>query len=216
MPHNVQPDCIANLKSLLAQVPTQRLHAGQVTGDKPGIMAGETPVFRVREGAEGAAYAALIIETINALPQLLKALETPNAEASACAGAVVDENSPLRQQVEAKITQALSLLPGFKATLVGTWAKLIYAAVEPWLAGGREVLSVAPQAAQPSRQQTTGTNQPKQDRLDAVMEFCEYMLKQEDADSRPNEFALEKWVNEWDKSHNAPNHPQPAAQGGDA
>lgn len=186
-----------HLQTLLEQVPSATLSSGQVAGDKPGILAGELPVCRMREGAEGAAYAALIIEAVNALPTLLKTLERAADPAPVSGGAAGDEGSPLRQQVEAKITQTLTLLPGFKQSMTATWAKLIYAAVEPWLIGGREVLSAVPQSEPaPRQQQSQGDAQA---RLDAVTNFCSYMLAQEDSESRPNEYALEQWVNDWAK-----------------
>ncbi|MBF6615561.1 MAG: hypothetical protein ITG07_02430 [Candidimonas sp.] len=188
-----------HLQTLLEQVPSATLRSGQVAGDKPGILADELPVCRMREGAEGAAYAALIIETVNALPSLLKTLEqAAEPEPMSNGGAAGDDESPLRQQVETKIMQTLTLLPGFKQSMTATWAKLIYAAVEPWLIGGREVLSVVPQPEPaPRQQQSQGDAQV---RLDAVTEFCSYMLAQEDAESRPNEYALEQWVNDWAKA----------------
>ncbi|MBA1280260.1 hypothetical protein [Stutzerimonas stutzeri] len=189
----------AHLKALLDNAPSTRLRAGQVSGNKPGILAGDTPVCRLREGPEGAAYASLIVETVNALPQLLKALDSASEPVVADEDSAACSDSPLRQQVEAKITQTLALLPGFKQAMTGTWAKLIYAAVEPWIAGGREVLSAAPQAVQVTRQQVQGNDHHEQVRLDAVTDFCKYMLAQEDSESRPNEFALEQWVNDWSK-----------------
>ncbi len=45
------------LSSLLAQVPTKTLHLGQVAGDKPGILAGDMPICRVRVSPDGEKYA---------------------------------------------------------------------------------------------------------------------------------------------------------------
>ncbi|MCF6783382.1 hypothetical protein [Stutzerimonas stutzeri] len=196
-PHQVT-QAVFNLQSLLDQVPSATLRSGQVAGDKPGILAGELPVCRMREGAEGAAYAALIIEAVNALPTLLKTLEKAAEPVPVSGDSAGDEGSPLRQQVEAKITQTLALLPGFKQSMTATWAKLIYAAVEPWLIGGREVLSAVPQPASAPGQLQSQVD--AQVRLDAVTDFCSYMLAQEDAESRPNEYALEQWVNDWAKA----------------
>jgi hypothetical protein len=188
------------LSSLLAQVPTKTLHLGQVAGDKPGILAGDMPICRVRETPEGAQYAELITEGINALPRLIAMLSAPNE----AYGAPSATDSPLRQQIEGKITETLQLLPGFKASATTTWAKLIYAAIEPRLVGGREALDTAAPAItqQPRNQQARSADGEKQARLEAVMEFCNFMLAQDDGESRPNEHALEQLVTEWDKAHN--------------
>ena len=34
------------------------------------------------------------------------------------------------------------------------------------------------------------------------MEFCNFMLAQDEEETRPNEHALEHLVTEWDKAHN--------------
>lgn len=198
MGHNA---LVSHLQALLEQVPSQPLRAGQVAGDKPGLLSGDAPVCRLREGAEGAAYGALMIGAVNALPDLLKALQASVGAAGAAPAGQADENSPLRQQVESTITQTLHMLPGFKVGASATWAKLIYAAVEPWLSGGREVLAAAPtQTVQrPAAQSTDGL---KQARLDAVADFCTFMLAKADTETRPNEYALEQLVNDWDKTHN--------------
>lgn len=190
----------AHLQALLDQVPAHTLRAGQVAGDKPGLLAGDAPVCRLREGTEGAAYGALIIGAVNALPGLLKALQEP-AEAAGAAIVQANEDDPLRQQIESTITQTLHLLPGFKVGASATWAKLIYAAVEPWLSGGREVLAAAP-APVTQHQQPQNVDGQQQARLDAVMDFCTYMLAKDDSETRPNEYALEQLVNDWDKAHN--------------
>lgn len=197
---NTAPNVIATLKQLLAQVPDAPLAVGRVAGDKPGILAGNFQLFRVREGDVGAAFAALTVEAINALPLLISELESASAQPQAGGSPIADESNPVRQQVEAKIMQALALQPGFKEAMLGTWAKLIYAAVEPWLAGGREVLSIAPAESAPAKQEQGEA----QIRLEAVADFCSFILTQEDADSRPNEFALEQWVNEWAKENALP------------
>lgn len=192
----------ANLRDLLSQVPTQQLHAGQVAGDKPGILAGDMPVCRVRETAEGELYAALIVEAVNALPRLLDALAAPETPAASAGTAQASESDPLRQQIEAQITNTLHMLPGFKAGASGTWSKLLYAAVEPWLVGGRPPLSVEPVQPVQRQQKARSADGEKQVRLDAVMEFCNFMLHQDDSESKPNEHALETWVMDWDKEHN--------------
>lgn len=190
----------SRLSTLLAQVPTKTLTLGQVAGDRPGILAGEMPVCRVRESPEGARYAELITEAVNALPYLLSIATAPQ-EGSATQAAA---ESPLRQQVEGKITETLQLLPGFKASATVTWAKLLYAAMEPWLVGGREALTTAAPAIEPLQrtQPARSADGEKQNRLDAVMEFCNFMLAQEDGETLPNEHALQQWVTAWDKAHN--------------
>lgn len=190
-----------HLSSLLGQVPVKTLHMGQVSGDKPGILAGDTPVCRVRETHEGAQYAMLITETINALPQLLRMLPAQPEVAPEQAPAA----NPQRQQIEAKIAETLQLLPGFKVSATGTWAKLLFAAIEPWLIGGRETLTTSPavpQHQQHREQSARCADGEKQTRLEAVTDFCTFMLAQDETETRPNELALEQWVNEWNKTHN--------------
>jgi len=102
-------------------------------------------------------------------------LSAPN-EAS---GAPSATDSPLRQQIEGKITETLQLLPGFKASATTTWAKLLYAAIEPWLIGGRERWPPQHQRSNPEQQrnqQARSADGEKQARLEAVMEFCNFML----------------------------------------
>lgn len=198
-----------HLQALLEQVPVQTLRAGQVAGDKPGIVAGDVQICRLREGDGGAAYGALIVESVNALPALLKALQ---ASAGAVTTDHVDENSPIRQQVESAITRTLHMLPGFKVAASSTWAKLIFAAVEPWLSGGREVLTAAPAEAI-QRPAANKSDSLQQARLDAVADFCTFMLAKADTETRPNEYALEQLVNDWDRTHNSA-QPAKHQQGG--
>lgn len=207
-----QPEStFARLQSLYDQLPVKTLRKGQVAGDKPGVLANEIQVCRLRENPAGELYGELFVEAVNALPSLLKLQQAPAQSAGAAQSAQVDENSPLRQQVESAITQTLNLLPGFKAGASATWAKLIYAAVEPWLSGGREPLRVAPTAAEPQAP-VPASSDLQQARLDAVMDFCTYMLAKDDSETRPNEYALEQLVNDWDKAHNGA---QTGVQGGD-
>lgn len=192
----------ARLQSLYDQLPVKTLHTGRVAGDKPGVLANDIQVCRLRDNPAGELYGEVFVEAINALPSLLKLQHAPEQSAGAAQEPKADENSPLRQQVESAITQTLSMLPGFKAATSALSAKLIFAAVEPWLAGGREAISAAPAPIAPQPTAKAGDDL-QQARLDAVMDFCTFMLAKGEGESLPNEYALEQLVNDWDKAHNS-------------
>lgn len=197
----ITPD-IKALRALLDAAKAPLLRHGTVAGDKPGILAGETPVCRVREGAEGAACAALIVGAVNALPGLLEAVSATPASAVAQDADVGGQ----RQQIEARIAAALKMQPGLAEASIKVFSRLVYAAVEPWIQGGRagfdasESMAPAPvvAAAQPPR---AGLAQA---RLDAVIDFGNFLLEQGGEDTgMPCPEALEKLVKDWDSAHNA-------------
>ncbi|CAM5366820.1 hypothetical protein SSTU70S_05695 [Stutzerimonas stutzeri] len=196
------------LRALLAAVPDGALRLGRVGGDKPGILADETAVCRLREDSAGAAYGELLVEAVTALPRLLahpprtdldapvvRAAPAPHPTASTGnAGARVD-----RQTVEAAITTALSLQQGFPRMTISLWSRVLYSAVEPFLSASTvappRITTPAPAAPAPAP--------VADDRLDAVTQFCQFVLAQEDAESLPNAYALEQLANEWAKRDSA-------------
>ncbi|MGO4801010.1 hypothetical protein ACEN2T_17170 [Pseudomonas sp. W22_MBD1_FP4] len=114
------------IKRLIEAVPSASLRLGMIRGDKPGVFAGDEPICRVKEGSEGAAYAALIVGAVNALPQLLASSERPDR------GQRIDAN--LRDLVAQRISGVLSMRPGTKKNQMSIWAKLIWTTVETVLA----------------------------------------------------------------------------------
>lgn len=110
-------------------------------------------------------------------------------------------SADLRHTLESKFIEVLQLAPGFKSSASpAKWAALLYAAIEPEL--GLELLPV-PQANHCSLPAAGAPSDSAQMiRLQAVTEFCSYMIGQVDPDERPNEFALEQWVSGWDKANN--------------
>ncbi|WP_153785261.1 hypothetical protein [Pseudomonas sp. EMN2] len=110
-------------------------------------------------------------------------------------------SADLRSTLESKFVEVLQLAPGFKSSAAPTkWAALLYAAIEPVLD-----FEVAPTAqGNPHLIAVAGalSEDTQAIRLQAVTEFCSYMIGQVDPDQRPNEFALEQWVAGWDKTNN--------------
>lgn len=107
----------------------------------------------------------------------------------------------LRSTLESKFVEVLQLAPGFKSSAAPSkWAALLYAAIEPSLS-----LEAAP-AAPGNHASVAAAGALSEDtqaiRLQAVTEFCSYMIGQIDPEQRPNEFALEQWVAGWDKAKN--------------
>lgn len=133
-------DQMKSLQALLDAVPVKTLRAGEVGCEHPGLLAGDTPVCRLRNNPEGEAYGALIVAAVNALPQLMQAVGAQAGAAGASehgdAGKVLAgemAGSGRRQQVEESIISALSMQQGFPRSMTKLWAKIIYSTVEPWL-----------------------------------------------------------------------------------
>lgn len=193
------------LRVLLEAVPNGALRLGRVGGDKPGILADETALCRLREDAAGAAYGELLVEAVNALPRLLAhpartEMDAPVLRAAPAphptgnAGARVD-----RQTVEAAITTALSLQQGFPRMTISLWSRVLYSAVEPFLSAS----TVAPPRITTPAPAAPASSPVADDRLDAVTQFCQFVLAQEDAESLPNAYALEQLANAWAKRDSA-------------
>lgn len=110
-------------------------------------------------------------------------------------------SADLRCTLESKFVEVLQLAPGFKSSAApAKWAALLYAAIEPVL--GFEA-APAVQGKQTTPAIAGALNEGTQAiRLQAVTEFCSYMLGQVDPEQRPNEYALEQWVASWDKANN--------------
>jgi len=130
-------DHMKSLQLLLDAVPVKTLRAGEVGCEHPGLLAGDTPVCRLRNTPEGEAYGALIVAAVNALPQLMQAAGTSE-------GGRADkepESANRRQQIEESIIRALSMQQGFPRSMTKLWAQIIYSAVEPWLSPSMDATS---------------------------------------------------------------------------
>lgn len=205
---------LSKIRSLLAAVSSPLAFSrGVVGGDKPGVMVNGLPVFRVSDRPECAAYADLVVEAMNALPELLSATDARKADAISHpavepvkaaptpASSSSESGSALRNQVEAAISGALRIQQGFKASHVTLWSKVIYVAIEPWLGNSLAPREQPPEQAKAASSCAPVSSDAQQDRLEAVMGFCEFMLAKEH-EGMPNQYALETLVAEWDKSIN--------------
>lgn len=203
----VSPEVIAQLQAALAAVPTARLTQGVVAGQSPGVLAGETPVCKLRGSPEGAAYGTLIVEAVNALPALIRVAQqaySQPAEVSATPASSMEStlaSNPQRAEVEAAIANALLMQNGFQRSMVTLWSRLVFAAIEPWIKGGREALDTREVIRQAPKPAQAGSEHG--DRLDAVLSFCTFLMAQKDQDNLPNEHALEQLVNMWAASEKA-------------
>ncbi|WP_219096187.1 hypothetical protein [Pseudomonas sp. UMAB-40] len=192
MPHN-------KISSLMRAVPNASLQLGSVGGDKPGILSGNQPICRLKEGPEGEAYGALIVGAVNALPQLLAA---PQRSAK---GQCVD--GMLRDQVVQRISNVLAMRPGGKKTQTSIWAKLIWTTVESCLAenldpsGGDAASAVANLTVVPETIQSA--------RYSAVLEFSAMLLAACETQHESGMPDFEPVISEWVQTLNT--HPKTAA-----
>ncbi|MGI0646891.1 hypothetical protein ACRCPS_17900 [Pseudomonas aeruginosa] len=142
-------DLIAQLKAQLVQLGEQsslNYSLGQTPEGNPVILAGDFPVFRCRAGELGEAHAQLVVAAIPALTLLLGGSQA----VAPCAPRATESSAPCASDVAAvvkeRIVSAISLQPEL-APKAGLMAKLIFAAVEPFVAG--QQLEQAPVRGQP-------------------------------------------------------------------
>lgn len=148
-------DLIAQLKAQLAQLGEQSslsYSLGQTPEGNPVILAGDYPVFRCRAGELGEAHAQLVVAAIPSLSLLLGGPQAESPSAPRASESSVPCAPDVAAVVKERIVTAVSLQPEL-APKAGLMAKLIFAAVEPFLAGQQqEQASVraqpAPAAAQ--------------------------------------------------------------------
>lgn len=186
----------AQLKGLLAAVPSTMLRAGKVGGDKPGLLAGDTPVCRLPEGPTGEAYGALLIAAVNALPTLIKASERQ-------AGADQSTNKYTkieRDRIEQQISMVLGMRPGAKGSN-SIWSRLIWTTIEPYLvslpAAGQEGDN-APHAATELHDERI-----RRERHDAVLHFTCFITAQLATKPIDGEADLTKLFERWENEHHA-------------
>jgi hypothetical protein len=185
-----------SIQTLMAAVPKASLRLGNVGGDKPGILADDQPICRLKEGPVGAAYGALIVGAVNALPHLLTSAQQP-AKSQAM-------DSLLRDQVVQRISSVLAMRPGGKKTQASIWAKLIWTSVETCLA---ENLNPAGNTEPGLTSTVGGITYPSETvqsaRLSAVMEFSCMLLAACEGSQDSALPDMEQLVSEWARSHNA-------------
>lgn len=184
-----------DLKQLLNAVPTPALHLQAMGEGQPAIFAGEQAMLRYRNSPEGCAYAALVVAAVNALPTLLAAQERPASE-PALAGGVPDTDTPLARQMEEKIAQVLALQPEFRKASTKLLTKLIYAAIEPLVLPSSEACQPAAPVAAPNAKEIQAI------RLEAVNDFCGFLLEKGESTHLPSEDALSIYASNWHASQN--------------
>lgn len=182
---------IAKLKGLLASVPSADLHAGSVMGDKPGLLAGVTPVCRLPDGPVGEAYGALMLEAVNSLPALIQATEQR-------AGSSQGEPSPyskdVRDRIEQQISTVLGMRPGAKGSN-SIWSRLIWTNIEPHLVVPLPVL--VDDCPDPS------AGRIRKERSDAVLQFTCFMIAQLGTAPFESESDIAKLFERWETAHNS-------------
>lgn len=183
------------LKGLLAGVPSTVLRAGKVGGDKPGLLAGETPVCRLPEGPMGEAYGALLIAAVNALPALIKASEGQTG-ADQSAG---QYTKLMRERIEQQISMVLGMRPGAKNSN-SIWSRLIWTTIEPFL--------LAPAAIQSDDNASGADSEPhaeriRKERQDAVLQFTCFLTAQLGTTPIEGEADVTKLFERWEAAHNA-------------
>lgn len=182
-----------HLKGLLAGVPSAVLRSGKVGGDKPGLLAGETPVCRLPEGPLGEAYGALMIAAVNALPTLISASENkPGGEQSSSPYTKV-----MRERIEQQISMVLGMRPGAKASN-SIWSRLIWTTIEPYLLPP----SVAHATDAPNATQDPHAERIRKERQDAVLQFTCYLTAQLSTAPIEGEADVTTLFERWEAAHN--------------
>lgn len=190
----------ARVAALIAKMTTAGcLRVGVVGGDKPGILAGDVALCRLREVDQGAALGEFVTAAADLLPRLI---DRQHIEAPVATQAVAPaQTDGLREPVELAISTALSLQRGFPRMTIKLWSRVIFSAIQPFLSGASE--STAKQASPPSPFRADESTTDTESRLQAVTQFCSFLLAQDESETMPNAYALEQVVNEWNKAHNA-------------
>lgn len=183
------------LKGLLAGVPSAELRAGKVGGDKPGLLAGETPVCRLPEGPMGEAYAALIIAAVNALPALIKASE---GQAGVATGS--QYTNLMRDRIEQQISMVLGMRPGAKGSN-SIWSRLIWTTIEPYLVAPGAQTEDAPQSAHEPHAERF-----RKERQNAVLQFTCFLTAQLVATPIEGESDVTRLFERWENEHNSTDH----------
>jgi hypothetical protein len=176
------------IQCLIDAVPSASLRLGKVMGDKPGIFADDDPICRVKEGPVGAAYAALIVGAVNALPRLLAPPEQPDR------GQSIDIH--LRDHVIQRISGVLSMRPGTKKNQTSIWAKLIWTTVETALAENlRPNLPDGERSIPGNIAFDCETIQSA--RLEAVLEFSALVMSAFEPRGETDTLDLESLIRDW-------------------
>lgn len=186
---------ITQLKGLLAAVPSAVLRAGKVGGNKPGLLAGDTPVCRLPEGPTGEAYGSLLIAAVNALPALIK-----SSEGQAGADQSANQYTNIeRERIEQQISMVLGMRPGAKGSN-SIWSRLIWTTIEPYLLPpvatleGDHALHTAPEPH---------AERIRKERQDAVLKFTCFITAQLATTPLEGEADVTKLFERWENEHNA-------------
>jgi hypothetical protein len=187
---------IEKLKGLLAAVPSAELRSGHVLGDKPGILAGVSPVCRLPEGPVGEAYGALMVEAVNALPALIQASELS-------AGSPEGEPSPyskeLRERIEQQISTVLGMRPGAKGSN-SIWSRLIWTNIEPHLVGPLPAMDESALSADGNLAPLA--ERIRKERSEAVLQFTCFMTAHLGTMPIEGEADVTKLFERWEVAHN--------------
>lgn len=182
------------LKELLAAVPSTRLRAGKVGGDKPGLLAGDVPVCRLPEGATGEAYGALLVAAVNALPALIKASD---GQAGADQGA--NQYTKIeRDRIEQQISIVLGMRPGAKGSN-SIWSRLIWTTIEPFLAPPPVPAQEGYAAIAPVQ---LHSERIRKERHDAVLQFACFITAQLATMPVQAEADVTSLFERWENEHN--------------
>ncbi len=129
-------DLAIELRNLIESVPSLNMVATETDVGMPVIAVEGEPVFRCRTNELGSAYTNLIIHLGKMLPAILETLESrPEPGSISSLGGPLAQSQPhaaTADHVQGLIASALALHPELqpKSSL---WAKLVYAAVAPFL-----------------------------------------------------------------------------------
>lgn len=183
------------LKGLLAAVPSAELRTGKVGGDKPGLLAGETPVCRLPEGPIGEAYGALLVAAVNALPELFKTREG-NAGANQ---ATNQYPKVVQERIEQHISMVLGMRPGAKGSN-SIWSRLIWTTIEPFVLGlpVEQVGEKAQLSAPKPRAECI-----RKERQDAVLQFSCFITAQLGSKPIEGEADVTRLFEQWEAIHNS-------------
>lgn len=194
---------VTSILDLINLVPTLKLTHGELDADKPVVMAGDEPVFRVRNNDVGRAYANLIIDGLPLLAQLagraagddsmhLQALAQQPAPELSNQGAPAGE---LEALVRGRIEGVLKMVPEAKAKAV-VMSNLVFAAVSPYLTG-----APTHEPARPEPDAAIAQASIHQHRSQAVSEFIGWLAE---SGKLPlgDESALDEAFMQWEDAQN--------------
>jgi hypothetical protein len=193
--------CFQHLQKLLDAVPEKRLELGVVAGCKPGILAGQLSVFRVREDVLGASYSELIVEAVNALPDLLGKHEHNRYQVDHGALPAIKSIDPaFRESMIREISLVLNMRLGARKGSMAIWGKLVWMNIEAHMQRSVRGLGALKVPTLPNVHEAE--EDAYRTRLEAVLDFCCFVQSNGTADSVPNSSALDEMVSSWNRERN--------------